>query len=107
MKKILFVGMRPKRSLSRQVECELEKWINEEQSALLPGKADYQIKVEREEAYPYYQCSVEVSFGPCKLKAQEGGKTLQAALSNSLRRMRVVSAPRKILEPAMPIQSLA
>lgn len=92
-KRILFIGMKPKKTLARYVECELEKWISQEQSALMPERAEYRVEVACEEVHPYYQCSVEVGFGPYKLRSNEGGKTLQAALSNALRRMRVVATP--------------
>jgi len=90
-KRILFVGMKPKKSVSRYVEREVEKWISQEQSALISGRAEYFVEVAREEAFPFYQCSVEVGFGPYQMRSNEGGKTLEAALSNSLRRMRVVA----------------
>ncbi len=93
-KRILFIGMKPKRSVQRYVECEIEKWIEREQSALMPGRAEYQIKVEREETHPFYHCSIDLGLGPCTLKAQEGGRSLHVALSNALRRLRVTTSPR-------------
>lgn len=92
-KRILFVSMKPKRSMVRYVECELEKWVDREQSALVPGRAEYEVRIEREESSPYYHCFVDMGFGPCRLRSQEGGKTLQVALNNALRRLRVVSTP--------------
>ena len=96
MNRILFLGMKPKRSVTRQIEAELEKWIAQEQCALMPGSAEYEVKVEKEEAFPYYHCFVEIGFGPHRFKSIEVAKTLQGALSNALRRMRVVSSSNRM-----------
>ena len=107
MNRILFIGMKPKCSIKRMVESELERWISQEKSPLVAGPAEYQVKIEKEEVFPFYRCSIEVGFGACRLKAQEGAKTLQAALSHALRRMRVVTTPRKNNSSSLPLQSVA
>lgn len=81
------------------------KWIAQEQCALMPGSAEYEVKVEKEEAFPYYHCSVEIGFGSLRFRSIEGAKTLQGALSNALRRIRVVSSSNR--NASHSIQSVA
>lgn len=89
---IRFVGMKPTRSLLRFVERQVKKWISREQGLLfLPKSADYKVRVEREENYPYYQCDVEVCIGSRRWHSFECGRTLHDALTHALRRMKSVA----------------
>ncbi|MGZ3712685.1 MAG: hypothetical protein ACXVBE_13055, partial [Bdellovibrionota bacterium] len=108
--KILFTGMKPRPSQIRYVESEVESWISREQSVLMPGRAEYFVRIESEEGFSYYHCFVEVEFGSYRLSALEGGRTLSGALTNALRRMRVANKPKsrqKFMEAKPVIHSVA
>ncbi|MGE4232643.1 MAG: hypothetical protein AB7F43_04865 [Bacteriovoracia bacterium] len=90
--KIQFVGIKPTRSLFRYVELQVEKWISRERSLLfLPKSADYKVRVERDKAYPHYQCNVEVRIGSKRWHSFECGRTLHDTLNHALRHMRLIT----------------
>ena len=87
--RVQFSGMRPTRSLQRDVERQIEKWIEREQSLLfLPRTGSFVAHIERTSEFPYYECALEIAIGAREWRSFEGGRTLHDALKSALRHLK-------------------
>ena len=87
--KIVFVGMKPTKTLERFVQKQIEKWINREQSLLfLPKKSFYEVTLEREIDPPSADCHLRIQIGTKIWESYDTGKTLQDALLKAIQDLR-------------------
>lgn len=87
--KISFSGMKPKHSVERVLEREMERWLAQEERPNAPEPSHYQVRITSESEAPFYYCRVDAEVDGCRWIANESGKTPELALRNSLKRMRV------------------
>lgn len=88
-KQVVVYGVKPHRVLLRSIERQVEKWIEREQSLLfLPKHAEYRVEVEKEDTDPFFGCSLKIRIGSREWRSHEGGKTIQEAVSQALKRLR-------------------
>lgn len=90
--RISFFGMKPKHSVERVLEREMERWLAQEERPNAPEPSHYQVRITSEREEPFYYCRVDAKVDGCRWIANESGKTPELALRNSLNRMRVSRA---------------
>lgn len=86
-KEIRFYGMKPNKSLKRQIERQLTKWVMKRSPASPPvDETAYRVCIERESGNCLC-CHVEVQIGSQSWEANDVGKDIQEALYHVLQHL--------------------
>jgi hypothetical protein len=84
---IRFYGMKPNKSLRRQVERQIGKWILRKKSDLSTcAESAYRVCIERENG-GCLCCHLEVQVGSQSWEAHDVGRNIQEALFHSLQHL--------------------
>lgn len=93
--KISFPNHKLKRSVRRDMELEMERWLRHEKNSFLPEPSDYKITITQDGTDPYFYCHIEAEIGPCKWSSHESGRTVTMAFTRALRLMRPTRTLRR------------
>ncbi len=108
-KEISFYGLKPTRTLEREIEKRVDKWIRREQGGHTHHKWDYAVEIERVGTPHVYYCSIRMIrsplFGAPLLGSDEWrshgtGKTLHDALTDAFKNIRAVVVVSLTQQPA-------
>lgn len=95
---IRFYGMKPNKSLKRQVERQIGKWILRKKSDLSScAEAAYRVCIERENGNCLC-CHLEVQVGSQSWEAHDVGRNIQEALLHALQHLSSPLSPSRLKE---------
>lgn len=96
LNEVRIYGLKPSRSLLRQIERRMEKWGESDDARKFIGRTwSYSLEVERIDTSMFH-CWLQIKTETAAWRSQDSGKTIHAAISNALRRLK--PAPRNVFD---------